>query len=81
MTVGRIIIALWMSKATNAFSGYAILIAYPLQKCLHERASLLRYSPLPALFRRLYTAKEITRLKAWNSYVKPNVQQCELCSE
>jgi hypothetical protein len=69
ITVWRMLIALWMPKATNAFWWYVILIAYPLQKCLQERASMLRYSPLPALFHRVrvYTAKELTRLKAWTA--------------
>ena len=60
MTVWRMRIALWMPKATNALSGYVIVIVFPRQKCLHERASMLRYSPLPALFHRVYTAKELT---------------------
>jgi hypothetical protein len=73
MTVKRMLIALLMPKATNAFSGYVRLIAFPPQKCLHKRASVLRYSPLPTLFRRVYTytAKELTtrlqlRTPAWN---------------
>jgi hypothetical protein len=37
-------IACWIAKATIAHSYYIILVAYPLQKWLHERAPLLRYT-------------------------------------
>ena len=37
-------IARWAPKATNTHSEYVILIAFPLQQRLHERASLLRYT-------------------------------------
>jgi len=67
MTVWRMFIALRMPKATNAFSGSVTLTAFPQQKCLHERASMLRYSPLPALFNRVWTAKEPTRFKTWTA--------------
>jgi len=36
-------IAYWIPKATNTHSEYVILIAFPLQQWLHERASILRY--------------------------------------
>jgi hypothetical protein len=32
-----------ISESTNTHPEYAILIAFPLQQWLHERASLLRY--------------------------------------
>jgi hypothetical protein len=44
MTVWRRRIARWITKATNTNSEYVILIAFPLQQWLHERASLLRYT-------------------------------------
>jgi len=45
----RMHIACWITKAANTHAEYVILIAFPLQQCLHERASVLRYtySPLP----------------------------------
>jgi hypothetical protein len=43
MTIWRIRIACWILKATNTHSEYVILIAFMLQKWLHEGASLLRY--------------------------------------
>jgi len=35
--------ACWIPKATNTHSEYVILIAFPLQQCLKETASVLRY--------------------------------------
>ena len=32
----------WLTKATNTHSEYVILIAFPLQQWLRERASVLR---------------------------------------
>jgi hypothetical protein len=43
-TVCRMRIACWISKATHTYSEYVILIAFPLQKWLHERALMLRYT-------------------------------------
>jgi len=33
----------WITKATNIHSKCVILIAFPLQQWLHDRASMLRY--------------------------------------
>jgi hypothetical protein len=35
-------IACWIPKATNTHSEYVILIAFPQQQWLHERAAMLR---------------------------------------
>jgi hypothetical protein len=43
-------IACWVPKATNTHSEYVILIAFPLQQWLHERASMLRYICIACLF-------------------------------
>jgi len=43
-TIWRMRIACWILKATNTHSQYVILIAFPLQQWLQERASLLRYT-------------------------------------
>jgi hypothetical protein len=43
-------IACWMTKATIKRLEYVIIVAFPQQKWLHVRASLLRYSALPVLF-------------------------------
>ena len=41
MKIWRMRISCWITKATNVHSQYAILIYFPLQECLHERASIL----------------------------------------
>ena len=43
MKIFGLLIACWISKATNTHSAYAILLALPLQQLLHERASRYRY--------------------------------------
>jgi hypothetical protein len=43
MTIWRMRIAFCIPKATNTHSGCVILIAFPLHKWFHERASVLRY--------------------------------------
>ena len=52
MTIRHMSITYRITKATNTHSEYVILIAFPLQRWLHERASLLRYTYriLPVLF-------------------------------
>jgi len=44
MTIWRMRFTWWIPKATTTHSGCVILIAFPLQKWLQERASLLRYT-------------------------------------
>ena len=48
MTIGRIRFFCWMTEATNPHSECVILIAFPLQQWLHERAQLLRYRYIAA---------------------------------
>jgi len=38
--------ACWMTKATDTHSQCVIIIAFPLQQLLRERASMLRYRPM-----------------------------------
>jgi hypothetical protein len=45
----RMRIACCIAKATNTRTEYVILIAFPLQQWLHERACTLGYVILPAL--------------------------------
>jgi hypothetical protein len=40
MAIWRMRIAFWISKATNTHPEHVILIAFPLQQWLHERASM-----------------------------------------
>ena len=42
MTIWRMRIACWIPKATDTHSEYVILTAFPLQKCLHVRATWFR---------------------------------------
>jgi len=44
LTIWRMRIACWIPKATNTYSEYIILIAFPLQEWLHERTSMLGYT-------------------------------------
>jgi len=41
--------ACWIPKARNTPPEYVILIAFPLQQRLHERASMLRYTHIACL--------------------------------
>jgi hypothetical protein len=43
MTTWHMRIACWISKATNTHTEYIIINVFPLQ-CLHEAASVLRYT-------------------------------------
>ena len=49
MIVRPMRIACWIPKATNAHTGCVILIAFPLQQWLHERASMLRCTYISGL--------------------------------
>ena len=48
-TTWRMRIAYWAPKATNTHSEYVILITFPLQQWLNERASVLRYTYIACL--------------------------------
>jgi len=49
MTICRIRFAFRITSATNTHSEYVLLITFPQQKCLHERASLLPYTYITCL--------------------------------
>ena len=49
MTIWRMRIACWVSKATDTRSVCVIPIAFPLQQWLHERVSVLRYTYIACL--------------------------------
>jgi len=44
MTIWRMGITCWITKATDTDSEYTTFIALPLQQWLHESASMLRYT-------------------------------------
>ena len=50
MTIWLMCIACWIPKATDKYSEYVILIAFPLQQWLHEPSSILRYTYIVVLF-------------------------------
>jgi hypothetical protein len=49
MTTWHIPIACWTPKATNTPSEYVLIIAFPQQQWLHERALILRYMYIACL--------------------------------
>jgi hypothetical protein len=49
MTIKRIPISCWIPKVANTHSGCAIFIYLPLQKWLHERASMMSYTYIDCL--------------------------------
>jgi hypothetical protein len=49
MTIWRMRIECWLSKATNTRLEYAVLITFALLQWLNERVLMLRYSSLPVL--------------------------------
>ena len=51
MTIWRMRIACRITKATNTHTQYVILIAFPLQQRLHQRASMLRYTCIAFLLK------------------------------
>jgi len=65
MKIWRMRISCWIPKAINTHSGCVILIAFPLQQCLHESPSMLPLRTLPVL---LYY--HITQLR----YIKPSLK-------
>ena len=44
IAIWRTCVSCWIPKATNTHTEYVILIAFPLQQWLDERASMLRYT-------------------------------------
>ena len=44
LTVWRMRCSCWKTKATNTHSEHVIIIAFPLQQRLRERAAMLRYT-------------------------------------
>ena len=66
MTIRRKRMACWMPKGTNTHSEYVVLIAFPLQQWLHERASMLRYTYLhcPSFSLSLRWIARVTVIKA-----------------
>jgi hypothetical protein len=54
-----------MPKATNTHSEYVILIAFPRQQGLHERASVLRYTYIACLVGKSLTVLSRDRMQRY----------------
>jgi len=54
MAIWRVRIASWIPEATNIHSEYVIRIAFPLQRKLHENASILCYTQSACLVYSMY---------------------------
>jgi len=53
MTIWRMHIACRINKITHMYSQYGMLVAFPRQQWLHERAAILRYMYIAYLVCRL----------------------------
>ena len=50
MTIPDMCSACWIPQAINTHSEYVIIVAFPLQQWLQERASMLRFIAWPVWF-------------------------------
>jgi len=80
--IWRMRIACWVTNSTETHSEYAILIALPLQQCLHERATMLRHSYLACLclclpYRKPY-CKQGSRSRMFKVSVNASHKACRL---
>jgi len=66
MTIWHMRIACWIPKATNTHTSCVILIAFPLQQWLHERASMLRLTYLACLVNFMSTTGISLYWGMWN---------------
>jgi len=66
-------IACRITKTTNTQSEYVVLIAFPLQRWLYERASMLRYTYIASLFR-LYVTYD--QLISERNYPSSSMSKC-----
>jgi hypothetical protein len=47
--IRRVLVVCWITKATDTNSEYVVIIAFPWQQWLRERASILRYTCIVSL--------------------------------
>jgi hypothetical protein len=59
--IWRVRCACWVIKAKNTHSEYVIIIAFPLQQWLHERASMLCLYEHCPLYVEVQTSKKLMR--------------------
>jgi len=60
VTLWRMHIVCWISKATNTHSENVILIDFLLQPWLHERASMLRHTYIACIVNTIRTVHSLT---------------------
>jgi len=75
MIIWRMRIACCIPKATDTHTGCVILIAFPLQQCLQDRALVLRYTYIACLVHSvveqiLAVCKEDNRTEAMGKLLK-----------
>ena len=63
MKTWRMCISRWVPKAANTHSEYVMLIAFLLQRWLHELSSMLRYTYIACLILFLFLKCRIQRFK------------------
>jgi hypothetical protein len=79
MTVWRLRISWWIPKAKNIhIQNFVIIIAFPLQQWLHERASMLRYTYIVPFFRIMCVFRQLTDATSACRDVEPRGTQCQL---
>jgi len=65
MTIWRMRVACWIPMATNEHSEYVILIAFPLQQFLNERALMLRHRYTVCIVLKTTQLSKRVSLKFW----------------
>ena len=84
MTIWRTNIACCLSKATNTYSKYVILIDFPLQQWFKKRASILRYTYFACLEQRETNLMSLALLfhylllNMFRMLIHPSSGACEL---
>jgi hypothetical protein len=66
ITRGMCRVASWITKVTNTYSEYVILVALPLQQWLHEFVSMLRYTFVSCVILNLFSYFSCTD-SDWNN--------------
>jgi hypothetical protein len=69
LTLWRMHILCWVSKATNTHSENVILIDFPMQLWLHERASMLRYTCIACLVNTIRSVHILTTVEHDTTHV------------
>ena len=62
-------IACWIPKATNTHNDCVILVAFPLQQWLYERASMLRYTHSACLVKYVVVRVSDSGMGSWQPLV------------